>query len=132
MKQLNMFGQEFAPKDEDTAYTKKINAPIYEPKYQKPHLIELCDKTKTIRLIQEIQRSNLNEDEKRFLIDAAQRHIVFNYEKIADYYSRASKEMQHLMERSALVIIDFNKAIQYGYVRLCDDIKKQYLEEYGE
>jgi hypothetical protein len=40
--------------------------------------------------------------------------------------------MQHLMERSALVIIDFEKAIQYGYVKLCDDIRKQYLEEYGE
>ena len=47
---------------------------------------------------------------------AATRHIVFNYSKIADYYTSASKEMQHLIERSALVIIDFEKAIQYGYV----------------
>ncbi len=36
------------------------------------------------------------------------------------------------MERSALVIIDFEKAIQLGYVKLCDDIKSQYLEDYGE
>jgi hypothetical protein len=36
------------------------------------------------------------------------------------------------MERSALVIIDFEKAIQYGYIRLCEEIKSQYLEEYGE
>jgi hypothetical protein len=40
--------------------------------------------------------------------------------------------MQNLMEHSALVIIDFEKAIEYGYVRLCDEIKNQYLEEYGE
>ena len=71
-------------------------------------------------------------EEKMFLIDAARRHNVFNYEKIADYYAHSSPEMQHLMERSGLVIIDFEKAIQYGYVKLCDEIRKQYLEEYGE
>jgi hypothetical protein len=58
------------------------------------------------------------------------RHNVFNYEKIADYYSHASPEMQALMERSALVIIDFEKAIELGYVRLCDEIRQQYMEEY--
>ena len=40
--------------------------------------------------------------------------------------------MQHLIERSGLVIIDFEKAIQYGYVKLCEEIRNQYLEEYGE
>ena len=40
--------------------------------------------------------------------------------------------MQHLMERSALVIIDFEKAIELGYVKLCDDIRNQYLEDYGK
>jgi hypothetical protein len=71
-------------------------------------------------------------DEKNFLLDAARRHNVFNYEKIADYYAHATPEMQNLMERSALVIIDFEKAIQLGYVKLCDEIRNQYLEEYGE
>jgi hypothetical protein len=82
--------------------------------------------------MKEIDKSNLSYEEKNFLIDAAKRHTVFNYEKIADYYAHASKEMQQLMERSALVIIDFEKAIEYGYVKLSDDIRKQYLEEYGE
>lgn len=36
------------------------------------------------------------------------------------------------MERSALIIIDFEKAIEYGYVKVCDDLRNQYLEEYGE
>jgi hypothetical protein len=40
--------------------------------------------------------------------------------------------MQLLMESSALVIIDFEKAIELGYVKLCEDIKRQYLEDYGE
>ena len=82
--------------------------------------------------MKEIETSNLPYEEKMFLMDAARRHSVFNYEKIADYYAHASPEMQHLMERSALVIIDFEKAIEYGYVKLCDEIRKQYLEEYGE
>ena len=74
----------------------------------------------------------MSDDEKHFLKIAAGRHIVFNYEKIADYYAHSSKEMQHLMERSGLVIIDFDKAIEYGYVKVCDEIRNQYLEEYGE
>ena len=67
-------------------------------------------------------------EEKAFLIEAARRHSVFNYEKIADYYAHASVHVQHLMERSALVIIDFEKAIQLGYVRLCEKIQEEYLE----
>lgn len=132
MKQTNLFGQEFSPNKEEQKYSSKIEAPIYEPKNIKPHILELCDKSKTNRLISEIEISNLPEEEKSFLIDAAKRHSIFNYEKIADYYAHSSKEMQHLMERSALVIIDFEKAIQYGYVKLCDEIRKQYLEEYGQ
>lgn len=132
MKQINLFGQEFAPNQDEQKYSSKIEAPIYEPKNTKPHLIELCDKTKTHRLIREIENSNLPYDEKMFLIDAARRHNVFNYEKIADYYAHSSKEMQELMERSALVIIDFERAIQLGYVKLCDEIREQYLTEYGE
>ena len=132
MKQVNLFGQEFAPNLDEQKYSSKIEAPIYEPKNKKPHLLELLDKSKTHRLIKEIDASNLPYEEKMFLIDAARRHNVFNYEKIADYYAHSSPEMQHLMERSGLVIIDFEKAIQYGYVKLCEDIRNQYLEEYGE
>jgi hypothetical protein len=40
--------------------------------------------------------------------------------------------MQNLIERSALVIIDFEKAIQLGYVKLSEEIKNQYLQEYGQ
>lgn len=130
MKQYNIF------KDEQTQieskYSAKVDAPIYEPKNKKPYIIELLDKSKTHRLMREIESSSLSYEEKNFLMDAARRHSVFNYEKIADYYAHSSKEMQLLMERSALVIIDFNKAIQNGYIRLCDQIKNQYLEEYGD
>ena len=78
----------------------------------------------------EIQRSNVSIEEKNFLIDAARRHNVFDYSKIADYYAHASKEMQELMEKSALVIIDFEKAIELGYVKLNDNITQHFLNEY--
>jgi hypothetical protein len=131
MKQFNMFGN-LEPQKEERKYTTKIESPIYEPKNQKPHILELYDNQKTKRLIREIDQSSLPTEEKMFLVDAARRHTIFNYEKIADYYANASPEMQSLMEKSALVIIDFEKAIEYGYIKMCDDIRTQYLEEYGE
>jgi len=132
MKQTNLFGTEFNEDNDQNKYSSKIEAPIYEPKNKKPHIMELYDKSKYDRLKNEISASTIPDEEKKFLYMAATRHIIFNYEKIADYYSHSTIEMQNLMERSALVIIDFEKAIQLGYVRLCEEIKSQYLEEYGE
>lgn len=129
MKQFNLFGKE---EDTEKKYSSKIQAPIYEPKNQKPHIMELCDKSKTHRLLREIDNSSLPYEEKTFLMDAARRHNVFNYEKIADYYAHSSLEMQQLMERSGLVIIDFEKAIELGYVNLCEEISNQYLEVYEQ
>jgi hypothetical protein len=122
----------FEAPDDKSSYTKKINAPIYEPKNRKPHSIECYDRAKTVRLIEEINSSTLDEAEKQFLREAATRHTVFNYEMIADYYAHSSPAMQHLMEKSALVIIDFDKAIENGYVKLCKDIEQQFREEYPD
>ena len=127
MKQTTLF--DLSDKKE-SKYTKAVGSPLYIPKNKKPHILELCNKSKTHRVMKKIESSNLPYAEKMFLMDAARRHNVFNYEKIADYYSHASKEMQELMEDSALVIIDFNKAIELGYVKLSKEIRKQYLEEY--
>ena len=131
MKQHSLFGQEFESKTE-SIYTSKIKTPEYQPKNQKPHLLELFDNSKTKRIISEINQSNISEDEKKFLIESAKRHTVFHYQKIADYYSHASKEMQELMERQALVIIDFDKAYQYGYIKLAHEIANQYFENYED
>jgi hypothetical protein len=114
--------------DDQKKYSTKIETPIYEPKNKKPEIVELVDTTKSNQLIKEIIDSDIPNDEKNFLIDAAKRHSIFNYEKIADYYAHSSKKVQDLMEKSALVIIDFGKAIEYGYVKLCDEIRNRYLE----
>ena len=55
---------------------------------------------------------------------AATRHLQFNYSLIAEYYAHQDKEMQELMEDSALVIIDFDDAIKKGYTLLLDRFGK--------
>lgn len=130
MKQSLLFSSDEAAKDDK--YSKKIQAPIYEPRHEKPPLLMLCDTSKTKSLIREIDNTDLPEDEKAFLRTAAWRHAVFNYERIADYYAHATPQMQRLMEQSALVIIDFDAAIEHGFVKLCDEIRSQFLTEYDD
>lgn len=88
-----------------------------------PKLSELYNIDKYRTLVKHINDSNISEEDKTFLKYAAARHIVFNYSKIADYYAHASKEMQQLMEESALVIIDVDDAIANGYVKLSKRIE---------
>ena len=100
----------------DAKYSSKITIPQYEIKGDKPHIEELYKNTKVVELLNNIKKSNVSEEEKKFLTIAAYRHYVFNYDRIAEYYAHASKEMQELMEESALVIIDIEDAIMNGYV----------------
>lgn len=113
----------------EPAYTRKIETPNYEPKGEKPEVLELFDDSKEKSLLEKINASGLPEEQKTFLKKAAQRHVVFNYEKIAEYYSHSEKQVQELMEDSALVIIDFNKAIELGYVKLTEEISTEYLKD---
>lgn len=125
------FGEDF--KEElDQTYSQKITRPQYIPKMeQAPDVFMLIDKTKTLHLLQEIDSSNVTAEEKKFLKFAAMRHLTFNYSLIAEYYCHATPEMQRLMEKSALVILDMNDAIALGYVQLSENIKK-IMEESGE
>ncbi len=129
MKQTDLFGEEIK---EDGEYTTKVQSPVYTPSGKCPNILELVDQQKAKRLINEIENSGVTDDEKKFLIEAAKRHNVFTYSKVADYYAHATPEMQQLMEKSALVIIDFNKAILFGYVKLSQEVYNQYLSENGK
>ena len=114
----------------DEKYTRNVNAPIYTPKGEKPNISELSDDTKTLALIAEIDASELPENEKEFLRLAACRHTVFDYRNIAEYYAQSDPPMQKLMEDSALIIIDFGRAIELGYVKLSEDVAEQYRKDY--
>ena len=112
----------------DTKYSRAISIPQYEVKGESPFIEELYSNEKVIKLLAHIKKSDVSEKEKKFLTIAAYRHYVFNYDKIAEYYASSSKEMQELMEESALVIIDIDDAIKNGYVKYSKRIQ-QIIED---
>lgn len=107
----------------DTKYSRAVRTPQYEIKGDCPQVVELFDNSKTNTFLNHISNANITEEEKDFLRLAAYRHVKFRYDRIAEYYAHASKEMQELMEESALVIIDIDDAIANGYVKLSEKLK---------
>lgn len=104
-------------------YSAKVDTPVYEITGDTPELDELYSTFKLRELLEDIETDgSISDDEKEFLRLAGYRHVVFDYSKIAEYYAAASAPMQRLMEDSALVIIDFNKAIEHGYVKLREGV----------
>lgn len=116
-------------KEEESPYTAKISVPQYEITGEEPKINELFDSVKTEEFIEEIENADITDEQKDFLKKAATRHIVFNYGKIAEYYAHQEKPMQELMEKSALVIIDYNDAIKNGYMELLKGIEDIIEEE---
>lgn len=107
----------------------------YEPTGRDVSISDCCDVSKYDELAGEIEKSELPDDIKLFLMKAATRHIIFNYRNIAEYYaSKASPEMQRLMEKSALVLIDYDDAVKNGLVILSKKLEElrisQGTEEY--
>lgn len=117
--------------EDDNRYTSKVSIPQYLPKAECPNIHELVGTKKYDELMTEIETSSVSEEQKEFLRQAATRHLVFNYSKVADYYAHQSKEMQELMEKSALVLIDFDDAIANGYAKLDHRIRDLALKQYS-
>lgn len=115
--------------ESENPYTKKIEAPLYDIKGECPSIGELFDLTRYNHLVNQIEGSAIDKEIKQFLLIAATRHIVFDYQKIAEFYAAADSEVQNLMESSALIIIDFDKAIENGYVELSEKIEAEYKTE---
>lgn len=119
--------------DPEEKYTQGVDIPQYQITGAEPSLEECCDISKYKALCEEIDDTDSIEDDIRdFLKYAAARHIVFNYKNIAEYYAHAPKNVQELMERSALVIIDYDDALKNGYVRLSKSLEEIVNEEEGE
>lgn len=124
MEWLEDYGEE----TEDDKYTKKVESPVYIPKEEMPEMDQLFDNAKTKELLVDIEKSNVSADIKEFLTMAAHRQTVFNFDKVAEYYSHLWKEEQELFEDNALVIIDYNKAIEKWYVKLTEDMIQLQLD----
>ena len=115
--------------NQENPYTMKVKIPQYEMHGEMPEIFELINTSKTNELLDRIEKSNVSDEQKIFLKQAAQRHLQFDYSKIAEYYAHQDKEMQELMEDSALVIIDINDAIANGYVELSSTLEEMLRDE---
>ncbi|ECB1778542.1 transcriptional regulator [Salmonella enterica subsp. enterica serovar Kibi] len=117
----------------DDPYTTKIDTPVYEPSENNPDVTELYDESKSQQLAENIRTASLPPEVEKFLLAAAERHTVFNFSKIADYYSHAPENIQALFEASALVIIDYRQAIEHGFVHMTKRLVEiVHGEEVGE
>lgn len=110
-------------------YSKSMKHIQYVPTIREKISPERCyNVEKYNELVQEIEKSEVPKDVKTMLLLAATRHIVFNYQMLAEFYCQADKKSQELMEKSGLVIIDFEDAIENGFVELTQTLKELYNE----
>lgn len=118
--------------EQENKYTSVNSIPQYIPQEIPPSVEELISTGKVEGMIEEINGASVSEAEKRFLRTAAYRHAVIDFDKVADYYASASPEMQRLMERNALVLIDVDNAIANGFTTLTvalDEIMEDDMDE---
>jgi hypothetical protein len=118
--------------DDENMYTQKVDIPTYEPSEIKPNVKDLYDDSKAFDLIDKIKASKLPQAEKDFLMLTAGRHVVLNFQLIADYYAHSERPVQQLMEDSALVIVDLDNAIANGWVNLSKKLDDIYDEDNEE
>lgn len=128
--------QEAAAKEDeegaDAAYTQKVVTPIYEPGESCPEVRELWDRSKADSLQAQIRQAKLPAELQSFLLDAAERFVLFRFDRVADYYAHTSRQVQELFEESALVLIDFDKAIANGFVKLNADVDAAFAEDHPD
>ena len=109
--------------ESDIEYTDKIKTPEYQPTQDEPPALSECyDTERYDELIEAIDESDISGELEQFLRFAAQRHIVFDYENIAEYFAHADGETQRLMELLTLVIVDYDQAVEQGFVNFAEDV----------
>lgn len=103
----------------DDTYAAMVETPLYTPTQpEPPPVADLMETSRADTLQAAIDAADIPSDVRAFLTAAATRHIVFDYRNIAEFYAHADPDVQRLMEESALVIIDFHRAIELGYATL--------------
>lgn len=95
-------------------YSTKIGIPNFIPTDENIELKNCINTEKYFKMICEINgNENLTEEEKKFLRLGATRWIQFRYDNIAQYFcTKASPEFQKMLQRSAMVLIDFDSALE--------------------
>lgn len=115
----------------DPLYTRKMDPIQYHPTMDRPPSpADMVNRSKAEELVAQITATEgLPPEVSDFLIAGAQRHLVFNYANVAEFYAHADPEVQALMEASALVIVDYEDAILHGYVRITSRLRELREED---
>jgi len=121
---------EIEENESDIEYTDKIKTPEYTPTQDEPPaLSELYETSRYNELLEAIEAADVDGELVEFLKLAAQRHVIFDYENIAEYFAHANPELQELMELLTLVIVDYEKAVEQGFVDFAEDLTEAYPDE---
>ncbi len=115
-------------------YSRKIESPVYTPTGLKIDDVRtLYDDTEVQDIEAHIAVADIPDDVRDMLMKAAQRFRRFDFGRVAEYYSQCTDPVvRALMERAAMVIVDFKQAIENGFVVLAEDIMNEYLSEYED
>lgn len=118
--------------DDENPYTTKVEVPNYEITGEKPKVSELVNQEKTNDLLKLVSTVNADKEIKEFLKLACYRHLTFDYSKIAEFYAHSDKETQEIMEKLILIIVDFNQAIESGFVTFIKEVYESQGDEIEE
>lgn len=113
-------------------YSTKVESPVYSPTGEQPEVSTLAETTRRDALVAEIEEADVPDDVREFLRLAAGRHVRFDYESIANFYAHAEPAVQRLMEASVLVIIDYDQAVERGFVNFHEAIDDAFSEDYPD
>lgn len=130
--ELGLWGVELPTewgKESENPYVQNTEVPIYEIKGEKPTENQCVDLSQVNQFIARIDGAKINNEQKNMLKACAYRFANINFQNLAEYYAHQDEKMQELMEDLALVIVDFNKAIENGLVVMDTRLKDIYDDE---
>lgn len=125
-----VFGGDDDP--EMSPYAMTTEPPQYEPLGLDVCLDDCLDRSECERLISSVESADVPQEVKDFLRYASYRFLRFDYRNIAEYYARASPEVQRLFEDLAPVIIDFDDALKRGFIEVTDALNGLMGDPDGE
>ena len=97
-----------------------IQLPFYIPAETEPTINQLANLDKTNELIDKINSLDINEDLKDLLKIRASFFTDFNFQKIADFYAKQTKEIQDIFKDLGMIILAPKEALEKGFIELSD------------
>jgi len=100
-------------------YTEVMSQMFYEPSSgPEPSFEDCLDMSEYNRALEDISKYDLTDEEKRIAKICATRFIKFRYGRFADKYARASGDAKKMYERLLMVVVDIDRAIEFGMEKM--------------